>query len=342
MRVIYNILILIMLFSCAGPVPVQEKHISQEDLNSFTHRNPQKELLVVPADSVEHVFVIKDNIITFQHPNGRGQPFLHILAMNGQEVCGLVKMGGGKDEMLVALSSVSNGILLMTDVIQRQLAYIDITEAQKPSYQFVKYQTNILSQRIIPYKNRLMFLNPYSYRNQAKRILISDKEWNYSEKKHYSFNAFNIVCGELLYEEQREKVVYLSRHEPVVEMLDTKGTLEKRITFPHYIPDVTEIWHESRNITEYVFIAQDDYPEDCFVAADSNAECFVAVFRTDDWKSVIMVFNWDGDIIDGFKVETLVYNISLASDNGKVWCWEKTAENGTLREYPIYLNQSML
>ena len=342
MRLIYSFLMIIVLFSCTGRMPVQEKKISQEEVNSFMQRNPRMELYTVPADSLERVFVVKDKIITYQHPDGNGQPFLHILAMNGQEICSLVKKGGGRDEMLMALPSVSNNMLLMMDVLQRQLAFIDITEAVKPSFSILKYKTNILSQRIIPYKDRLMFLNPYSYRDQAKRILISDREWNYSEKKHYSFNAFNIVCGEVLYEDQSERVVYLSRHEPIAEVLDTKGTLKKRIIFPHHEPDVAEIWHEDRNIKEYVIIAQDDYPEDCFVSADSNSDCIAAVFRTDDWKSVIMVFNWDGDILDGFKVDTLVYNISLASDSGKVWCWEKTTENGTLKEYPIYLDEPML
>lgn len=342
MRIGSFALLLFMVISCADKRPVQENHITEDRLNAFELRTPQRVVLTTPADSLESVFVINQHIITFQHPDGNGQPFLHILAMNGQEICSLVKKGGGRDEMLMALPSVSNNMLLMMDVLQRQLAFIDITEAVKPSFSILKYRTNILSQRIIPYKDRLMFLNPYSYRDQAKRILISDREWNYSEKKHYSFNAFNIVCGEVLYEDQSERVVYLSRHEPIAEVLDTKGTLKKRIIFPHHVPDVAEIWHEDRNIKEYVIIAQDDYPEDCFVSADSNSNCIAAVFRTDDWKSVIMVFNWDGDILDGFKVDTLVYNISLASDSGKVWCWEKTTENGTLKEYPIYLDESML
>ena len=335
-------LLLLMILSCTDKRPVQENHITGERLNAFELRTPQRVVLTTPADSLESVFVIDQHIITFQRPLKTGQPYLHIMGMDANVITSLVKMGGNKDEMLVALPSISKGLLLMKDIVQRQLAVIDISEAVKPFYSVVKYETNILSQRIIPYKNRLMFLNPYSFRNQAKRILISDREWNYREKKHYSYNAFNVMNGELLYDEQREKVMFLSRFEPLLELLNTKGQLERRITFPHHSPEFTEIWHESIKTTEYLLSDQEGYPDDCFVSADSNSNCIAAVFRTDDWKSVIMVFNWDGDILDGFKVDTLVYNISLASDSGKVWCWEKTTENGTLKEYPIYLDEPML
>lgn len=333
-KALARILLICFLFSCSKQI--EQESIPLQRIESIPSRQSVRDLFHTNTDSLNAVFVIGKNIVTFRHPSVNGEPHVRFFDLETMgEIKGLVPMGRGLDEMLLALPSVSEGQLLLRDIAQRQLAIIDVNDAILPTFRLKKYQTNILSQKIIPFEKKLMFVNPYSFRNKEKRILISDRSWNYKYRKKHSFNAFNVTGGELLYNSLKKTVFYLSKYEPVIEMMDSRGIIRKTITLPHSQPEITEIWHEQRRITEYVFLDQDKFPFDCFNASDSNHDFIAAVFQTDDWKSIVLILNWDGCIVDSFRAEASVKNISLSPDNRVVWCWEEDSGKNVLKEYSI-------
>ncbi|MBQ9712800.1 MAG: hypothetical protein IJV54_11005, partial [Bacteroidales bacterium] len=50
---------------------------------------------------------------------------------------------------------------------------------------------------------------------------------------------------------------------------------------------------------------------------------------------VVLIFNWKGDIIDGFRTDGIIERVSFSSDEMFLYAWEKIGEECFLNKYPV-------
>ena len=112
--------------------------------------------------------------------------------------------------------------------------------------------------------------------------------------------------------------------------MSAKGRLLKTIAAPHETGIISEDSHQG--IIDYVYY--ESIPC-CFTSADSNPQYLVTSFNTDQKESLILLFDWEGGYVQGFKSAYDVKEVSL-SDNGEtVYCWETDGTYDYLNRYPM-------
>lgn len=305
--------------------------VTSDRFEMFTQRTPSREVLRVPSDSVLSVTVRKGVICSFFQKQ-QNRYALVLSDFTGHEIASLVEYGSQPQQVLIAKSSYGSGKFLLHDPITKKIVVTDIAAAQsRPGYVPQVYHTDILSQEVIPMEDRLLFLNPNSFQKEGPRVLVSDRRWNMPASGNHRASAFSATVGTLLYNSSDKSIVYFSQDEPVIEFFDIKCRLKRRIEFPHERGIVMRVPHDG--IFEYAY--QGIAPE-CFMSADGNDDYMVAVFWTDEGKSIILVFDWEGNILDGFEATATVKTISLARSS--VYCWENEGEQSCLREYPFFVH----
>lgn len=326
-----------MMFVACAP-QIEEEQVSDADL-VFSFRNPEKEWIRVPADSIDRVFVDEDVACIVSGKEQKGHSFLTLFHLgSGKKIRSFYPYGSEKGEALLPFFTKSQHQLLMYDPVKKMAGIIDIPIiSNSVDYHPTLFHTNIFSQEIIPFKKRLLFLNPNSFDGKAPRVIISDRNWNYVERHKYSFDASNVVDGSLQYNSSKGRIAFLADYIPVVEIMNENGVLLKRIHFPHSICDFEKVYHKSVGITEYLYpyCSSPSFPDYSFCGSDSNENYIACIYWRDDWTYAILILDWEGHIIDGFNPVSKVKQISISSDGKRVFCWEAEENNGVLREYAI-------
>ena len=296
----------------------------------FAERTPSRVILQAPSDSVLSV-TVREGVICSFYQKHQNRHALVLSDFTGQEIASFVEYGSQPQQVLIAKSSYGSGKILLHDPITKKIVVTEIAAAQSsPGYIPPVYHTDILSQEVIPMEDRLLFLNPNSFQEEGSRLLVSDRRWNTPDNRIHKTSAFSATLGSLVYHNTRKTIVYFSQNEPVIEIFDHKCRLKKRIVFPHERGTVMQIPHDG--IVEYAY---QGFAPKCFMSADGNDDYMTAVFQTDDGKSIVLVFDWDGNILDGFEASATVNAISLARSS--VYCWENEGMQSYLREYPFYV-----
>lgn len=320
---------LVLAVNCSPRVCCET--VTLDRFEMFTQRTPLREVYRVPSDSVLAVTVRKGVICSFFQKQ-QNRYALVLSDFTGHEIASLVEYGSQPQQVLIAKSSYGSGKFLLHDPITKKIVVTDIADAQSlPGYVPQVYHTDILSQEVIPMDDRLLFLNPNSFQEMGPRVLISDRRWNTPASGSHKASAFSATMGSLLYNSSGKSIVYFSQDEPIIEFFDKACRLTRQIEFPHERGTVMMVPHDG--IVEYAY--QGIAPK-CFISADGNEDYMAAVFRTDEGKSFVLVFDWEGTILDGFEATATVKTISLAKTS--VYCWENEGEQSCLREYPFFIH----
>lgn len=305
--------------------------VGSDRFEMFTRRVPSKEVLHAPSDSILAVSV-REGVICSYFQKQQNRYALVLSDFTGHIIASLVEYGPQPQQVLIAKSSYGSGKFLLHDPISKKIVVTDIAAAQsRPGYVPLVYHTDILSQEVIPMDDRLLFLNPNSFKDDAPRVLVSDRHWNTPDSGNHRISAFSATLGSLLYHHSDKSIVYFSQNEPIIEFFDKNRRLTKQIEFPHERGTVMKVPHDG--IVEYAY--EGTAPK-CFISADGNEDFMAAVFWTDEGKSIVLVFDWEGKILDGFEATATVKTISLAQSS--VYCWENDGEQSCLREYPFFVH----
>lgn len=326
------------VLSCSSAVVTDR--VDAVDLE-FASRQPSKELMCVPKDSIDYVHVENGVLCLFNVRERKGENHLALYDLNqGVLIRECIPYGANANEMLLPFLTVTSGHLFVYDPVKKEATDIEINQLLKESqYEPQYYHTNLYSQEIIPIRERLLFLNQYSFKGKAPRVRYSDSMWNYTEKHRYDFDAMNVVDGFLLYNQEEDRIAFLADYEPVIELMDGNGKLLKSVRFPHSVCEFVAVNYKSIGIVEYSYPYQESpsFPEYSFCAADSNEDIIVCSFWRDDWTFIVMAIDWHGNILDGFAVDSKIRNVSLSSDGKSVYCWEEANERKYLKQYELFL-----
>lgn len=326
----------ILLLGCSQIADIETVDSSLLD---WPMRRPERVLQDFSYDSATSVLVDKDVVCVLTMPNKKGTPLLYMYDIeDGSCLRTSIPYGAGEGEMLLPFITKNHGNLLIYDAVKKEVAIIDIQDyAYHENHSLKTFATNIFSQEIIPVKDRLLFLNPYSFQGNAPRVRYSNRKWYYRETKSYHFDAANVVDGTLQFNPALEQIVYLADYEPIIEFMDMRGRLKKKIVFPHSVCEFEKVVHPELNIVEYLYPYREDpsFPDYSFVAADSNEKHIATVFWREDWQFVVMILDWNGNIQDGFCTGARVKNISIDRNSKSVYCWEEHEGRNVLLQYDI-------
>lgn len=297
-------------------------------------RTPERAIFTVPADSISSV-VVTDNILCLYHKKKQNASYLVIKDMEGTDEKVPVQYGSAENQVLVANFSFGNGKHMIYDPLLKKVAVVDIAQAwSEASYVPLFFKTDIVSQKVALMDDRLLYLNPDAYNPSQTHVFISDTQWNCRHGDQNGHVALNVGGGEILYSSSNNRVVYCSRHEPLMEILDKDLHLLKQIWFPHQRGNVLEVLQEDNSVVYYY----EGIAPECFLAADSNANFIAVVFWTDEEKSIVFLFDWEGNIKDGFRTSGRVKNVSLAENGDIAYCWETDGVESSLKEYRLCPN----
>lgn len=318
-----------IVLSCARPVE-EEILVPIDKLQGFRLKEPECEIMSFAADSIALVKVV-DGIICSYFRRGTNPYALSLSSMEQMPLGSFVEYGSDWDQMMIATPSFGSGLVVLRDVIQNKITMLSPRDVfagatNNPTI----YKSNIIAQAEIPFGDRLLFLNPYAYAKRAPRVLISDSHWNYKWSKKYNYTAINLNHGSLQYNEKQQKIAYVSKNEPVIEIMTNTGRLLKTVRFPHLEGRIAE--DKRGGIIEYLYYAP--FPI-CFTSSDSDDNHIVASFETDAGESLLVQLDWEGNLISGFRVFNKIKEVSFSRDGTSVYCWETDGKMDFLNQYGL-------
>lgn len=320
----------ILLLSCSRQTSVLTTEYFQDKLDSFNYVIPECTLLTTPADSISSVRVI-DSVVCSFFQRGKNSYAVCMSTLDSKPLGSFVQYGSGWDQMMIAYPSFGSGKIVLRDLILNKITMLSPADvisglSQKQSPMF---KSNIISQTVIPFDDKLLFLNPYSYEDRTPRVLVSDRKWNYRWHKKYNYTTINLNHGQLLFD-GNNTIAYVSKNEPVIEFMSRSGHLSKKVVLPHAKGQIAEDNHNG--FIEYLYYAPIPV---CFTSADSNDNFIITSFQTDDNESVVIIFNWDGLLLKGFKITKSIKDISISNDGNTAFCWETDGGRDYLCRYNL-------
>ena len=241
---------------------------------------------------------------------------------------------GSEERMLMPFVTRSWDNIVIHDRILLKTVVINIEEAvNNPGYTSVGKPSNIESSRIIPWKDRQVFLNGFSFLESVPRVCFSDKNWNYTENNHYKFNSSNVIHGELICKKDYSKIAYVPSNDNNIEILDEKGRKKTVITFYHEKKqDIA-----ANDIDGITFYAYRFPAVPCFSKASPGIDSFIAGYIDDNENNSIVIVDWEGNLLSGFKVNGAIKQLSYSEEENRIYSFEQIGDNYYLI---VYFNPS--
>lgn len=308
---------------------IKEIDIPSESIDHFTSKQPARELFRDSSSAYFPIYVIED-IICVTHPRQDNKYAIDFYDKEtGDSLGHSIDLLAEDNPWFNPLYSLHQGNIILHDNTVKRIAVIDAKKAvNEPGYTPVLRETNISSTRFAPYGDRLIFWNQYGHDPQFPRIKVSDTEWNYEYPNKININAFNVDHGEILLNQREDIVFFVHKRQPTIEVMDTKGVVNTLIRFNHPATEIASF--EMNGIRTFVYkqplVA-------CFTAASSNEGTVVVSYSESKDSNYILIFDWTGKLITGFKVSGEVYSLSVSNNGEFIYTWENSGNENVLNEY---------
>lgn len=330
-RLLLSLYFSCLIVSCSGQDAPQVVKYSMGDLSGFDDNEPIRELYRDSSEVAFSVFV-SGNKICVTHPRKNNRYAVDLLDLDTRQVIKrLIDFESDGQEWLSPIASMYGDSLIIRDNVVNRLAIIDVAKAAcQNGYLPELREVDFFSTRFIPMGKKLIFWNPYGHDPKYPRVLVTDEDGKYDYPPSTpNMDAFNVDHGDLLYNRERDIAVLAHAREPVIEFMHSDGIVYKKLEFDHPATEIAELNLNGRQMFVYKgpFVS-------CFPSASGRKDIFAAAFAQADKEDKILLFDWDGNLISGFRVKgDLIHSISLSSDGKKVYSWEKDGNHHVLREY---------
>lgn len=289
-----------------------------------------------------NVWIHSDSLLIKKNKDGYKSGYLlDICTINSDKpIYGYLPYGASTGECLASIDSFIGDTILIYEFIKHEVYILDLNCLPK---KVESKSTNIVTQNMIPFGDRLLCQNPHcfkelhNYRNNGKRFILSDPSYNYFEKKKYNYNTFNVTRGYFLINWKKNRIFYADAYRNTIEIYDTNLSL-LRITFgpenqkPQYtIIDKDIIFYGDIPNTYTSLTATDDY---VYAAYSGNKICNDR--DRENFISYILVFDWSGNYIVSFEVDMYIKTLSLSADKESVFAYGQISNSEyRFRKYTI-------
>ena len=312
-----------------GRQTCKELFIGKESLSSFDCRIPCDTVQEAEGNSDLTMYVADGKLCKRFFPNKDRPMTLEIRELDQEEL--LYSYVTNEDHLVLPIRTWCSNQLIIHDQVAMKTLVFDLGKAAKDSaYTPEKRNSNIMSSRVLPWKDGLIFLNKSSYINGIPRVCFSDKTWNYHERHKYSFNSHNVVHGELICRENHPHcIAYVPENDNTIEILDEKGRIIIKTEFYHESKQAVDTINQ-QGITVYVFKWP---PVICFSSACAGNNTFIVGFVDDVGTHSVAILDWEGNMLGGFKVGGEIRELSYSKDERTIYAYERIGDHDFLIKY---------
>lgn len=306
---------------------VNTYQVSFDQINELPLATPINNLIIEPADSDILCYVVNGVICKISTKKRDRQMSIELFdTVKSKHIS-----YNFHDEYLIhPIATRSWNKIVIHDGLIGKTIVVDVENAFKQdSYSPLKKFSNIQSERLIYMGDKMLFLNKDSFENGTPRVCFSDDNWNYSQKNRYRYDSGNVVHGEIICKEDLSRIVYIPGHDNQIEIMDGNGDLLTKVVFPHNKKQEITTF-ESNNKLHYVFSFPPVY---CFSSACAGKSGFIAGFIDDNDNHLVLMMDWAGKFLGGFRIDGEIQKLSFSSDERMIYSWTKKNEECYLEEY---------
>ena len=289
--------------------------------------------------SALNIYVYEDSIAVVC--NKRSEWFLELYNLNENRLIkSFLRYGNGPGEMLDANFYFSKDTITVEDFQKDRLAVIPLHDAvHNDSYNPELRTHSVQSQYKLPFKGRLVALNPYCFinreygiNNDGPRFILTDSNYVYKASSRYKYDTYNVSYSLFFISHINDRIVFVNTHEPTLEIYDLKFNLLKKIIGPempgtqkYQIEDDGQVIFLNSIPAAYTSFC---YDESCFYVSYNGALLsYKNNFDRSLLKTWIMKFDWDGNFIDSYYIDYYIESMSLSKDSRYIYVFG-TDSNG--------------
>lgn len=289
--------------------------------------------------STEHVLSESDKKIAFVYNDcyliaitakdaRKNEHLLNIyLSKEKNLVYSAIPFGKEEENFLSVLPFFCNNKLILQDIIKDKITIVEpLSVIKNPFHPIKSYNTDIVSNAIIPYKGNILYLNPYwteKNNRKEKKLLTSDSTLRavYHSTKPLSLN---INRGTLIASEKKNRIFFFDSVKDKIEIFDYNCTPLKVIVGPDFLKPIYHFARRRKNDLSYIKEGFYDSYLPCTISATEN-NIYVAYigeetnFSETPDKTWIFCFDWDGNLNSSFLVKGRVITTSLSKDNNALY-----------------------
>jgi len=258
---------------------------------------------------------------------------LELVSQDGTRSRPIIHYGRSKDQLLLMIASRGQHSVLLHDLPQGRVVEVDIAEAMKnATYEPKMWESNVYTQEVVPFEGqKMLYLNRYSREEGQPRFYLTDEEGKEKRHRKGKKDGFSVINGELICNQEKDRVVFVDRFNPEMEIWSLNGTLLRKIG----IDEVREAHFkevEIGGVKDFYWI--NEVPS-CFASGNGNASKLALAYHNAAGESCIFIMDWEGQMLQSFQVPGKVLEISISSSGDSVDCWTAFPEEDCLVRYPL-------
>lgn len=337
----------ILLISCSNKYDMTFPEAYEID------KNIREESIKLNVETVEDsykfinakdFFVYRDSILVVLNKANRDYHFVELYNLNAKDtIARFIRMGNGPGEMLLAGAHMRQDTLFVHDVAKNQIAFIDLEKAiYEPDYsiRMLQFKPSVA----VPFvsfvnADKLILLNPYYFKNRSikidndvPRIIVHDlNQGTEIDLGDHKYNAFNVSQGFIIPFPLKNRIVFASLFDPVIEIYDENLSPVKAVYGPDKLIPSYSITENNaicfRNYSTYGYLGY--YASENYFYTTYVGDYLEPSERSKDLTSSIFKFDWDGNLIQTYSSPVYLNNLSLSAD-GKTFYSRGYDEDGTV------------
>lgn len=326
---LFGIFLLSLIFVCCTNTPktINDEEIPRQVVDSASTMVVDTIFSADKYVQADAFFVYEDSILVILNKRATNTFLLEFRDLvTGNLIRKCFRYGNGPDEMLSIIASLNGNILTVNDYVKKQVAIIDMDSVKGKAYKVHPLQHRTSSPFAVWYKENFVLENPYCFREkeskfyqEAPRFIVTNGKEMYKEQEKYKYYTWNVSCsGQIIVDSSKNRVVYASFLQPVIEIYDDKLTLLKSLRGPveqatKYVVDEEEGLSEVlvKGEIPYNYLGYCTDTSSFYVtysgAMDENGE-------VEKYPVYILQFDWDGNLKKCMSVGRYVSNISKSQE----------------------------
>ena len=295
-------------------------------------------------------FVYKDSILIVQNKKAENVYFLEFYNLYSQEkVTELFRYGNGPQEMLAAKINISNDLLIVDDYVKKEVAFIPIDSVLKNKRYIPEIQEYYVDARsVVPhFDEKILVDNPNYFsdpnlkietENEPRFLLYTSKEFQNLQIKQGKYYTRNVSAGTIIPNYDHDRILYFNYHLSEIEVYNTQLTLKKHLLGPNQLDanytviDNELIFKKVIPYSYWQYCCDKNYIYIIYVGELWNVE----TVNFQQLHEHILKFDWDGNLIQTYKVPCFINNISMGKENEYLYATGYNEE-----ENPILLQLSL-
>lgn len=326
--ILFIFLLSFLILACSNPSKQGIEVLLKSDIKKES-KSFKKENVTLPKEFIfaKSFYVYQDSILIVLNKKYENIPFLEFYNLVTNDSIGeYIPYGNGPNEMLYAGIKIYDNLLVVNDIVKKQVAFINLDSILTSQHYTIKMQKyGTYTYDVVPYINgELLMENLNCFQNQEldinyniSRFIVADKNYDYSKEDKYEYYVKNATGGCIIPQYAKDRIIYAASNRPLIEIYNNNLEIIKSIAGPDKIPPKFIIIDNEvvfKSAIPYAYLEHCNDKEFFYVTYMGNY--FKPNTKMYDYPLWLFKFDWDGNFIDNYSIGEYVESISLGA-NGK-------------------------